>query len=347
MSIRGIDGGISSEGWAGVGKEHTVQQGETINSIANQYQISSDQLLKLNPQLSDPNALQPGQVLNLPGSERPNEEAPLMFQADTFEKAGPDLFGMQNLQSSPGFQPEIGAVKLMPNQFQTDASGKMVVSNSDLIGMLRNLVAQNPGESASLNFTRLSGESHAEVVTESRAIQGNSPLFDEGPEESKIASEGQFIMAQGKQGSGEINDFHAPGSFAPESQAGSEDIFSFDHEGMPISEGRVTPGETQGKEVGYTKSNFVAPGETQGKEWGADNLLPAGETPLLLSPKQSIPNASAPGGISVQLTPDLFTMTSEGNLLINNDQLGELLKSAVNQSQPGDLIAFSVGEKTK
>ena len=44
------------------------------------------------------------------------------------------------------------------------------------------------------------------------------------------------------------------------------------------------------------------------------------------------------GNLTLRLTPDLFDINSEGNLVLNNDQLAELFKSAL--SQPGGLVNF-------
>ena len=54
---------------------HTVQPGETLWDIANQYGVTTDALAAAN-ELSDPDALEPGQVLVVPEVENTGEEAP-------------------------------------------------------------------------------------------------------------------------------------------------------------------------------------------------------------------------------------------------------------------------------
>ena len=45
---------------------YTVQQGDTLWEIAKEHQISLDSLLMANPQISDPNIIMPGMMLNIP-----------------------------------------------------------------------------------------------------------------------------------------------------------------------------------------------------------------------------------------------------------------------------------------
>jgi LysM domain len=51
---------------APVGKTYTVQSGDTLDSIADQFGLSATQLLAANPQIGNPNLIYPGQVFNIP-----------------------------------------------------------------------------------------------------------------------------------------------------------------------------------------------------------------------------------------------------------------------------------------
>jgi LysM repeat protein len=56
--------------------QYIVQDGETLDSIAQKLGISVDDLLKANPQVADPNQVQPGQVLLIPvGAQQPVQAA--------------------------------------------------------------------------------------------------------------------------------------------------------------------------------------------------------------------------------------------------------------------------------
>ena len=55
-------GGTTSPG----GRTHTVAQGETLWGIAQAWGVTLGELLAKNPQLKNPNVIQPGQVLRMP-----------------------------------------------------------------------------------------------------------------------------------------------------------------------------------------------------------------------------------------------------------------------------------------
>ena len=46
---------------------HTVRRGQSLYSIARSYGVTLDAVRKANPQIADPSALQPGQIINIPG----------------------------------------------------------------------------------------------------------------------------------------------------------------------------------------------------------------------------------------------------------------------------------------
>ena len=54
---------------ASTGNTHTVKPGDTMSAIAVQYHLTLGELLRLNPQITNANLIQPGQVLRLSGGE--------------------------------------------------------------------------------------------------------------------------------------------------------------------------------------------------------------------------------------------------------------------------------------
>ena len=48
------------------GLTHTVQKGDTMWKLAVQYQVGTSEIIQANPQVSNPDLIYPGQVLNIP-----------------------------------------------------------------------------------------------------------------------------------------------------------------------------------------------------------------------------------------------------------------------------------------
>lgn len=48
------------------GMTHTVVQGDTMWKLAVKYQVGTSEIIEANPQISNPNLIYPGQVLNIP-----------------------------------------------------------------------------------------------------------------------------------------------------------------------------------------------------------------------------------------------------------------------------------------
>ncbi|MBE3587846.1 MAG: LysM peptidoglycan-binding domain-containing protein [Thermoanaerobacteraceae bacterium] len=46
---------------------HVVRRGENLSSIARKYNVSMEQIIRLNPQITDPDTLYTGQTLLIPG----------------------------------------------------------------------------------------------------------------------------------------------------------------------------------------------------------------------------------------------------------------------------------------
>ena len=53
----------------GTGTTYTVVKGDTLSAIAKKYGITLQELLKANPQITNPNLIKVGQVINIPGKE--------------------------------------------------------------------------------------------------------------------------------------------------------------------------------------------------------------------------------------------------------------------------------------
>ena len=72
-SIRGGIGGMLGMG-GGEPTQQTIQQGDTLNSIAAANNVSVDQLLQANPSIKDPNAIVAGDTIAIPGVNVPSIE---------------------------------------------------------------------------------------------------------------------------------------------------------------------------------------------------------------------------------------------------------------------------------
>lgn len=51
--------------------EYTIQRGDTLTRIASDHGTTVSSLLRLNPQIEDPNQIQTGQVLHMPATSSP------------------------------------------------------------------------------------------------------------------------------------------------------------------------------------------------------------------------------------------------------------------------------------
>src|SRR5690606_31540371 len=60
---------ISPTSGTACGATYTVQPGDWLNQIAQQCGTTVEAILALNPQITNPNAINPGQVLQLPGAD--------------------------------------------------------------------------------------------------------------------------------------------------------------------------------------------------------------------------------------------------------------------------------------
>jgi LysM repeat protein len=79
---------------------YTVRQGDTLGSIAEQFKVSQDELLAVNPEISDPNSLSEGQVIRIP----PSAEAEAVAQYPTVTPRPSEVFPWPIIEGvdSPG-----------------------------------------------------------------------------------------------------------------------------------------------------------------------------------------------------------------------------------------------------
>lgn len=96
MSTIGIGGGGGSRQYGTDQTQHTVQAGETLDSIARQHGVTTEALLKLNPQLQNAEKLQPGVALLLPAVLK-ESATPAPVHGDTVQGAQiPNLFSTEH-----------------------------------------------------------------------------------------------------------------------------------------------------------------------------------------------------------------------------------------------------------
>ena len=57
---------IGAPSASAAGLTHTVVKGDTMWKLAVQYQVGTSEIIAANPQITDPNLIYPGQVLNIP-----------------------------------------------------------------------------------------------------------------------------------------------------------------------------------------------------------------------------------------------------------------------------------------
>ncbi|AGA67670.1 putative peptidoglycan-binding domain-containing protein [Desulfitobacterium dichloroeliminans LMG P-21439] len=77
---------------------YIVQPGDTLYLIAQQFNTTVDAIVALNSQITNPNLIFPGQLINIPG---PASFCPLLHQGDR----GPGVTRLQQLLSFAGFNP--------------------------------------------------------------------------------------------------------------------------------------------------------------------------------------------------------------------------------------------------
>ncbi len=131
---------------------YTVQSGDTLSEIAQNFGISLQDLLSLNPQISDPDLIYPGQIINIPsGSGSSNNSNYYTVQSgDTLSEIAQN-FGI-SLQDLLSLNPQISDPDLIyPGQIINIPSGSGSSNNSNYYtiqsGDTLSEIAQNFGVS--------------------------------------------------------------------------------------------------------------------------------------------------------------------------------------------------------
>ncbi len=79
---------------------YVIRSGDTLYSIARRFNTTVDEILSLNPQITDPDLIFPGQVINLPEAE-PTDNCPFLQRGDR----GPAVRRLQILLRTARYDP--------------------------------------------------------------------------------------------------------------------------------------------------------------------------------------------------------------------------------------------------
>lgn len=99
---------VPAQGQDNEGQTYTVQPGDTLWKISQQYQIELHELLQANPQFENPNRIQPGDRVNIPASPKMTAKERLVIKLVNDErtqrglaplKANPDVSGVAREKS--------------------------------------------------------------------------------------------------------------------------------------------------------------------------------------------------------------------------------------------------------
>lgn len=163
-------GGVGGPGGGGNLLEHCVQNGDTLESIATQYDVTKQALLETNRNITS-ETLQPGQILQIPQTATP--QAPATPAADQVESFIPhDLLGFappyvpvgpivagDNVAGNirePESSSEVTHVSLTADQFQINQEGNLVIKNPELIQFFKTLTEKaSEGQDVMLGITQL------------------------------------------------------------------------------------------------------------------------------------------------------------------------------------------------
>lgn len=81
-----------------------VAEGDTLQSIAEEFDVTSEELIELNPQLANPNVLLPGFILCLPEEESSSQRRRQRVQSTGYQYRYRDAswqFGMSTFRANP------------------------------------------------------------------------------------------------------------------------------------------------------------------------------------------------------------------------------------------------------
>jgi LysM repeat protein len=341
MSTIGIGGGGGSRQHGTDETQHTVQKGETLDSIAKQYGVSSDDLLKLNPQLQNADKLQPGVALLLPAVLK-ESATPNAVQGDTVQGAElPNLFTPEHGGDAVRqfYEPVISEVKLPALDAGSKDAGYMDVKLSP------ETLTLSPGEAndrpmpGNLGYT---ASVFQELLGRQPELKGNFFLdnassFGISKSDFEINQDGNAVI----RGNEDLQNYFK--QFLGREGGKSEQGFFFT--------GGVFPGQaTTDKEAPQNFPGFqeafptetikssVAPIDKQ----VPNNLLERAEA----FPTETIKSNQAFPTESIRLADNLlrrdqFELDVQGNVVIKNAAFIKLLQQAIQEGNNG---AISLAE---
>lgn len=80
---------------------YVVQPGDTLYAISLRFNTTINEILAANPQITNPNLIFPGQIIEIPAVTPPTEQCPILRQGDQ----GPSVRRLQILLMIAGFNP--------------------------------------------------------------------------------------------------------------------------------------------------------------------------------------------------------------------------------------------------
>jgi LysM repeat protein len=146
-------------------QEHTIQKGETLESIAAQYQIPPDTLLAANPILNV--GISPGQIIQIPNIapqidplppsdtiEKPNQNVFETLVPHDLLRAGPPYVPVRMLKEameepSEAPLPEV-EMTLKPEEVQINENGQLIIMNEELVEYFKTLMRNASEQSGPL-----------------------------------------------------------------------------------------------------------------------------------------------------------------------------------------------------
>lgn len=153
-------------GTTGSGK-YTIQQGDTLSALAAQYGTTVEELMKANPNITNPDLIYTGGKLNIPGQGAGGSAQQMMEQLSAM--AGPEMAQklMEQIQSGQFANPQEALKSLGINMDQA------------LAGMGTATGFMNPNQLSQLAFARPQGENPEEAMTEMAkgALEENASLY--------------------------------------------------------------------------------------------------------------------------------------------------------------------------
>lgn len=274
------------------GGAHTVQKGETMESIAKQYGFTRDALQSANPHIHQ---IQPGMSLVLPESGKTSQ--PLYFHSDILEKAAdPGVFRSDPAPNFPG-------IHLSPGQFHRNDNGHLVISNSEVVDLFRSMLDRQA--------------SVLELNVQGQATAAKTPGDLQGLQVDKLSMDASSAMKQ------LLGSPDQPLEVNPQIAQAIGTHHSGPYSEGPLPQTQPTHGKSHGHGHGKGKEEPALAMATEDTFGGrpdlsashAASLLP----PLVMSESDSHP---------IKVTGEMFRILGDGNLEVLDPKLAQRLESA-------------------